>query len=529
MRRHIELIETHMVTRQRRTHIEAIEANHWSLNGRIRDLGSNQISEAIELISGKGEYKTVKESIEGLGAFAGAGLINSFTGDYGLWGTTWGGQGAAGQFFSLYFLLNTVWFNRIQRYTARYLYISNGIANACAYYMAVLALGEGFEYRCRDEGANAVLQQWLEDHNYHEKSKRMFMEYIIQGEEFIRIFGDDFRVIDPDYIYSTNETKAGLSDRYQGILSSSWDNDNIEAFEVHGSPIFGGVGEAEIVPADEMQYRANLMFNERRGRSHFLPVFPQMFKVDQLSTVLLDTAQTQGKFAFYRKWDAPQESVVMMEGTIASTPPGYSQAYATAPYTWQPQEAYPSGAIMDVSKNMELGTIGADNFAQWIEPINLALRMIATQCGLPAEIISQNRGDSDAYASAIVANSWQEKVIKSKQDRWKSWDLDLISRCTGIPKKMIEVIAPPIAQPDKKAESDIINGAIDRHVMSRRTAQIKMGLDPEEEEKQLAKEQAEDQARMEKQAALEARANTSDPNKGAEAAKDNAQADREAA
>ena len=38
------------------------------------------------------------------------------------------------------------------------------------------------------------------------------------------------------------------------------------------------------------------------------------------------------------------------------------------------------------------------------------------------------------------------------QDRWKAWDLDLISRCTGIPKKMIEVTAPQISTPDKKAE-----------------------------------------------------------------------------
>jgi hypothetical protein len=348
------------------------------------------------------------------------------------------------------------------------------------------------------------LEEWLELRDYHEKSKRMFIEYIVQGEEFVRVFGDDFRVIDPDYVYSTAESKNGTADRYQGILSSTHDGEDIKGYEVHESPIFGGTGGEEFVPKEEMQYRVDLMFNERRGRSHFLPVFPQMFKVDQLSCVLLDTAQTQGKFAFFRKWEnSPDESAQFMEANIqASAPTGYSQTYAT-PYSWQPSENYPSGAVVDVPKSMTLETIGADNFGQWIEPINLALRIVATQCCLPAEIISQNRGDSDSYAAGIVANSWQEKVIKAKQDRWKSWDLDLISRCTGIPKKLIDVTAPVIATPDKRAEAEIINGAIDRGVMSKHTAAIRMDLDPDEEQKFIAKEQQDELAMMEKTAAIQ--------------------------
>ncbi len=448
------------------------------------------------LISGKAAYRgksatRIKEQIDNLGGFAGAGLINSFTGDYGLWGTVSGGQGAAGAFFSLYYLLNTVWFNRIQRYTARYLYLSNGIAATCANYLATLAVGQGFQYHSKDPGVERALEEWLELRNYHEKSKRMFLEYFVQGEEFVRIFGDDFRVIDPDFIYSTGDKKDGLSDRNQGILSSSWDNDDILAYEVHESPVFGGTGDLERVPADEMQYRADLMFNERRGRSHFLPVFPQMFKVDQLSCVLLDTAQTQGKFAFFRKWESPSESVSFMEANIQANTPGCSQVVASQQYGWQNSEAYPSGAVVDVPKNMTLETIGADNFAQWIEPINLALRIVAGQCGLPAEIVSQNRGDSDSYAASIVANSWQEKIIKAKQDRWMAWDLDLISRCTGIDKKLIQVTAPQISTPDKSAEAAIINGAIDRGVMSKHTAMIRMDLDPDDEKKLIAQEQKE--------------------------------------
>jgi hypothetical protein len=479
------------------TRDHAVPTSHRSFGRNPFPRDADELAESMMLISGKAAYRgksgtRIKEQIDNLGGFAGAGLLNSFTGDSGLWGTTWGGQGAAGGFFSLYYLLNTVWFNRIQRYTARYLYLSNGIASACAYYMAVLALGQGFQYHSKDPGVERALEEWLELRNYHEKSKRMFIEYIIQGEEFVRIFGDDFRVIDPDYIYSTSESKNGLADRYQGILSSTHDGEDVTGYEIHDSPIFGGTGGEEFVPKDEMQYRVDLMFNERRGRSHFLPVFPQMFKVDQLSCVLLDTAQTQGKFAFFRKWDSPVDSVKLMEDDVhASAPTGYSQAYAYPPYSFQQSEHYPSGAVVDVPKSMTLETIGADNFAQWIEPINLALRLVATQCGLPAEIISQNRGDSDSYAAAIVANSWQEKVIKAKQDRWMAWDLDLISRCTGIDKKQIQVTAPQISTPDKNAEAAIINGAIDRGVMSLHTARIRMDLDPDEEEKLIEKEQQE--------------------------------------
>lgn len=492
-----------MITRDR-----AVPANHFSFSRNPLPQDADELVESMMLISGKAAYRgkaatRIKEQIDLLGGFAGAGLLNSFTGDKGLWATTWGGQGAAGGFFSLYFLLNTVWFNRIQRYTARYLALSNGIASACAYYMAVLALGQGFQYHSKDPGVERELEDWLDRRDYHEKSKRMFMEYIIQGEEFVRIFGDDFRVIDPDYIYSTSDSKNGMADRYQGILSSTHDGEDVLGYQIHETPIFGGTGGEEFVPKDEMQFRADLMFNERRGRSHFLPVFPQMFKVDQLSCVLLDTAQTQGKFAFFRKWDAPTESAQFMEAQVpASSPVGYNQAYIYPPYAFNNSEAYPSGAVVDVPKNMTLETIGADNFAQWIEPINLALRLVATQCCLPAEIISQNRGDSDSYAASIVTNSWQEKVIKAKQDRWKNWDLDLISRCTGIPKKLIDVKAPQIAIPDKTAEAAIINGAIDRGVMSKHTARIRMDLDPDEEEALIEKETQEKLELLEKTAEI---------------------------
>ena len=52
-----------------------------------------------------------------------------------------------------------------------------------------------------------------------------------------------------------------------------------------------------------------------------------------------------------------------MEANIqANTPPGYSQVVASQQYGWQNSEAYPSGAVVDVPRNMTLETIGADNF-----------------------------------------------------------------------------------------------------------------------------------------------------------------------
>ena len=117
-------------------------------------------------------------------------------------------------------------------------------------YLATLAVGQGFEYHCKDAGAEAaIFKNGLNSATITRSRNESFIEYFVQGEEFIRIFGDDFRVIDPDYIYSTSDKKDGMADRYQGILSSTWDNNDILAYEVHESPVFGGTGDLERVPA----------------------------------------------------------------------------------------------------------------------------------------------------------------------------------------------------------------------------------------------------------------------------------------
>ncbi len=72
---------------------------------------------------------------------------------------------------------------------------------------------------------------------------------------------------------------------------------------------------------------------------------------------------------------------------------------------------------------------------------------------------------------------------------------------------MIEVVAPQIATPDRKAEADIIVNAIDRQIMSKRTARLRMDLDPDDEEKQIKKEQAEDLEQAAKQAEIQAKLN----------------------
>ncbi len=139
---------------------------------------------------------------------------------------------------------------------------------------------------------------------------------------------------------------------------------------------------------------------------------------------------------------------------------------------------------------MSIEQVGVTEFSQLIETLEANLRVIAQCVGVPYDLLSGKAGDRGAYASAVVANSMEHKAILRKQQRWAAYDLELIAHCTGIDPDDIEQHLPSVASPDKKAELEQITMGVEKKIMSRKTAQLRWGLDPETEARQIAEEQA---------------------------------------
>ncbi|HEX4000229.1 MAG TPA: phage portal protein [Pirellulales bacterium] len=440
------------------------------------------------------QRQTLAEAIEFLGVLSGLGAAapNLFASDGNLWQQVGGAGASGGAFWAAYYWMSSIWFNRLQRYAARFAFMTNGYSAAAINELTTLALGEGFNYSSKNKTVQKQVETWIKLNDWHERSIEGFLNWLIDGEVFIRIDGQGesstVSYIDPDLIYSSPTDRQ---DYFCGCIFGDTDTERPNSFRLWNKPFGDAGGEHEDVPAAQIQHRANRHFGQKRGFSWALPVLKDCFQADGLTGNLMGTAGVLSKFALIRQHQVPQGGAELMRAQIQADQAAYGPPIGqngTPPI--QPTESaerYPEGAIVDSSASTEYKTLDGVNYAQFGEALDMALRKISSHFFLPMGIFAQDKSERGSYAAEIASGSWNERNIKKFQDKWKRRDLALMAMC-GIDVSEVDVTAPEIATPDKAAAVQEEDMMIRNKCRSRQTVCESHGGDWEQEKQRMLAE-----------------------------------------
>ncbi len=435
------------------------------------------LSEAIDLFGGMSQFGQAYGSL--------------FASDGNLWNSVAGPAASGGAFFSAFYWASTLWFNRMQRYAARYCFLSNGYGSTAVRDLTILAMGEGFTLSSQNEEKDAMLKRWMKATKYHQRSIRGFKRFLVDGEVFYRVKGQGedsrYRFIDPDLVYS--DPIDDKKDYFAGLLFDDDDDENPRAYKLW-SAIYGeSAAKSSEVPASQMQHRANREWGQKRGFSWMLPVLPDLFGADALTGNLSGAAEVLSKFALIRQHQAPESAAALMRAQIQANSRAFGPGIGvnggpvTAPT--EPAERYPVGAIVDSSESTEYRVLEGVNYAQFGELLDMLLRKISSQFYLPMGIFAQDKSERGSYASELAAGSWNVRNIKSLQDEWKRQDLELIEMC-GIETDDIDITAPEISVVDKKAAVEEEKMLMENMALSPQTLAKNHDLDFDQEARNWA-------------------------------------------
>ncbi len=386
-----------------------------------------------------------------------------------LWQQTGGGTGPYPPVANyLNIILQSSYFNKVQRWLARYLYHVNAYAISIVQNKRDLVIGPGYEINCESDASQRRVDEWLEQNNWALRMPEAYERLIVDGEVFFRVFkGGIVRFVEPDLVYGT---EPGV---LSGIKTKPDDYETIESYMVNqGNGWNQQYGESQAVPADQMQHRKfGAWSSEPRGFSLLLAVYGDILEASKLLTNLGITLDAQARVAIVRKHQADKQAVQALNAGRANEVPvaGYATPYTNCSPRVDGVEAIPPASIVDTgdTSTFEL-TSGGLMADKYIEVLRAILRKVAARCGLPEALVSQDQANMAAYTAALVPNSHLIRAVKSQQNVWAAQDLDLLKKC-GISTKDVHVeFSSPVVE-NRKEEKEVAEFLIDRGIASRQT------------------------------------------------------------
>lgn len=399
-----------------------------------------------------------------------------------LWQQTAGGNGPYPPVANyLNVILQTSYFNKVQRWLARYLYKTNAFAISAIDGLTDLVIGPGYRIVAEADAVQRQIDAWVEENNWEERVHEAYQRYLVDGEVFFRVFGQKVRFVDPDLVY------ADVDGATQGIKTAADDYETVEGYYVHRAASWNNVaGEAQLVPASEMQHRKQAFSYEPRGFSTLLAVYHQILKATQLLDNLATTLDAQARIAVIRQHDAAKEQVKEFRGSLDNVRPYPTSNTATGPT--ENVESYPAGSVVDTGINTSIRLPGEGLMAdKYIPVLRAILRVVACRCGLPEPLLTADMDSIAAYNGQLVPNSHLMRSTKRKQQQWSRQDLRLLAKC-GIPTKDVHIqfVSPVIV--DKAQEATIVKMLLEKGILSKETAAAVFDFNYESEQELIAKE-----------------------------------------
>lgn len=371
----------------------------------------------------------------------------------------------------------------------------NGLENRISY-----IVGPGHSYRatiCKGIEASCdvamqvqkVIERFVEENRWQLRQQEIVRRIDRDGEAFLRFFADRdgmtrVRFIEPDQV-TTPTGLAGDPSASFGIQTDADDVETVLAYYVDG----------ELVEATEVQHRrANVDFNVKRGLPLYVPVRKNLRRAERLLRNMSIVAEIQSAIALIRKHRGASRSgieqfvAVAADATVSNGTNGRTRHFSQ----------YGPGTILDAPAGMEYDfpTRGLDA-SSFVTVLQAELRAIAARLVMPEFMFTSDASNAN-FASTMVAEGPAIRMFERlqstliEQDRAVMWRVvDNAIAAGALPANTrdavdIQIIPPSLHVRDQLKQAQVDRIAFDHGVLSPQTWSQHLGLDYDQEQKNLA-------------------------------------------
>ena len=371
----------------------------------------------------------------------------------------------------------------------------NGHENRISY-----IVGAGHSYRaavCKGMEAPAdvpmqvqkVLDEFLDENRWQARQQEIVRRIDRDGEAFLRFFaGADgmtrVRFVEPDQVVTPAALAADPSASF-GIQTDAEDVESILGYYVDG----------EFVDAGDVQHRrANVDFNVKRGLPLCTPVRKNLRRAEKLLRNMSIVAEIQSAIALIRKHRGASRSGIEQfvaadaDATATSSLSGRTRHYSQ----------YGPGTILDAPAGLEYDfpARGLDA-SSFVAVLQAELRAIAARLVMPEFMFTSDASNAN-YASTMVAEGPAMKMFERLQastiehDRAVMWRVVNNAVNAGrLPHDVrslveIQIIPPSLHVRDQLRGAQVDRIAFDSGILSPQTWSQHLGLDYDQEQKNLA-------------------------------------------
>jgi hypothetical protein len=371
----------------------------------------------------------------------------------------------------------------------------NGHENRISY-----IVGPGHSYRaaiCKGMEASQdlpmqvqkVIDGFLQENRWQLRQQEIVRRIDRDGEAFLRFFVDAdgitrVRFIEPEQV----ATPAPFAQEPSASFGVQTDADDVEQ-------VLGYYVDGEFVGAQDVQHRrANVDFNVKRGLPLYVPVRKNLRRAERLLRNMSVVAEIQSAIALIRKHRGASRSGI--EQFVANDADLTSTSSATGRTRHYSQ--YGPGTILDAPAGMEYDfpASGLDA-SSFVAVLAAELRAIAARLVMPEFMFTSDASNAN-FASTMVAEGPAMKMFERlqmsmvEQDRAVIWRVvDNAVAAGKLPENVrdfvhIQVVPPSLHVRDQLQQAQVDRIAFNHGVLSRQTWSQHLGLDYDQEQKNMA-------------------------------------------
>jgi hypothetical protein len=385
--------------------------------------------------------------------------------------------------------------NQCRRLAATNEFAINGHENRISY-----IVGPGHSYRaavCKGMDAphdaalavQKLIERFARENRWQLRQQEIVRRLDRDGEAFLRFFADRdgmtrVRFIEPEQVGTPTELAADPSASF-GIQTETADVETVHGYYVDG----------EFVDAAEVQHRrANVDFNVKRGLPLYTPVRKNLRRAERLLRNMSIVAEIQSAIALVRKHRGASRSGIEQfvaagaDATVNDSLSGRSRHFSQ----------YGPGTILDAPAGMEYDfpASGLDA-ASFVAVLQAELRAIAARLVMPEFMFTSDASNAN-YASTMVAEGPAMKMFERlqasmiEQDRAVMWRVvDNAIAAGELPDNTRDLVEIQIMPPSLHVRDQLQQAKVDRiawrsGVLSPQTWSQHLGLDYDQEQKNLA-------------------------------------------
>ncbi len=372
-------------------------------------------------------------------------------------------------------------------------YAINGIENRISYivgpghtYQAVVRKHSGAPDRLADD-VQRVVDEFLHTSDWHSRQQEIVRRVDRDGEAFLRLFATldgatRVRFVEPDDVVTPDALRDNPAASH-GIATDPLDVENVAGYYIDG----------HLVSASEIQHRkANVDRNVKRGLPLYAPVRKNLRRAEKLLRNMSVVAEIQSAIALIRKHRTHTRSGV--EQFVSN---GGDASVTKSSGRIEQLTQYGAGTILDAPSHIEYDfpATGVDASA-FVEVLQAELRAIASRLVMPEFMFTSDASNAN-YASTMVAEGPAVRMFErlqatlAREDRNVMWRVvDHAVAAGRLPRDVrkhveIQITPPQLIARDALRDARVMQIAYEKGIVSPQTWASRLGLDYDQEQKNL--------------------------------------------